>query len=329
MPNIAILNECNLRCPYCFADDMIENQKTDTVHESQIMSVETFVELLSFINRDPVVDRIGIIGGEPTLHPDIKQILIETEAFCRQKNCICTVFTNGILLDNIIPFITRDLFHVLVNLNSPEIMGQKNFEKTINNLDLVYNCFGWKDKVNIGLNIFYEMDDYSFFYDTIKKFGIKTVRTSVVAPTYKDHKKNKEDYYKKMKNKALNVYRNIHESGAVVNLDCNRVPLCYFNAEEIQKLQEYTNNEYKHFFCSPVIDINPKLEAVRCFGVYNPVKIYDFNSIDAIRRYFTIKQDCVYIDKNRVQKCNKCKNFESMACYGGGLSFSNKNEEII
>lgn len=325
MPNIAILNECNLRCPYCFAEDMIENQKVDAIHESQIMSVETFVEVLKFLDRDPVVDRIGIIGGEPTLHPDIKQILNETEAFCLRKNCSSIIFTNGIHLDVIIPFITRDLFHVLVNLNSPAVIGQENFDKIIDNLNLVYNVFGWKDKVSIGLNIYHEMDNYSFFYDTIKKFNLKRVRTSVVAPTYKNHKDDKEAYYKKMKNKALTVYKNIYEAGAIVGLDCNRVPLCYFNAEEAKKLNEYTDNAYRHFFCSPVIDINPKLEAVRCFGVYNPVNIYDFQSLEAIHRYFVIKQDCINIENNRVQRCQKCKNFDSMACYGGCLSFSAKN----
>lgn len=324
MPNIAILNECNLRCPYCFADDMIENQKTDATHESQIMSVDDYIEILKFIGRDNFINRIGIIGGEPTLHPDIKQILNETEGFCMQKRCTSTVFTNGIHLDNIIPFITKDLFSVLVNFNSPAVTGQKNFEKTIENLNLVYNVFGWKEKVTIGLNIFHEMDDYSFFYDTIKKFELKTVRTSIVAPTYKNHKDDKEAYYKKMKNKALSVYRSIYEAGAIPNLDCNRIPLCYFNADEIKKLNEYTNNAYTHFFCQPVIDINPKFEAVRCFGVYNPVKIYDFQSLDAISRFFSMKEDCKNIENNRVQRCKGCKNFDSMACYGGCLSFSCK-----
>lgn len=327
MPNIAILNECNLRCPYCFADDMIENQKENARHESQIMSVETYVEVLKYLDRMPIVDRIGIIGGEPTLHPDIKQILNETESFCMSKNCASVIFTNGIHLDNIIPFITRDLFHVLVNLNSPKVTGQEKFDKTIENLDLVYNVFGWKDKVTIGLNIYYELDDYSFFCDTIKKFGLKIVRTSVVAPTYKNHREDKEAYYKKMKNKALTVYRNIYEAGAIPQLDCNRVPLCYFSAEEVKKLKEYTNGEYNYFYCSPVIDINPKLEAVRCFGVYNPVKIYDFNNLDEISRYFMIKQDCINIENNRVQRCTNCKHFQSMSCYGGCLSFSaNQNK---
>lgn len=324
MPNIAILNECNLRCPYCFADDMIENQKVDVAHESQIMSVDDFIEILQFVDKSPVVDRIGIIGGEPTLHPDIKQILSETEIFCKKRGCTSTIFTNGIHLDNIIPFISKDLFHVLVNLNSPAITGQENYNKIIDNLSLVYNVFGWQDKVSIGLNIFYEMDDYSFFYDVIKKFNVKRVRTSIVAPTYKDHKNDKEAYYKKMKNKALDVYRNIYEAGAIVDLDCNRIPLCYFNPAEVKLLKEYTNNMYTHFFCAPIIDINPKFEAVRCFGVYDPVKIYDFQSLDAIHRYFSIKKDCKIIEDNRVQKCTHCKNFEAMACYGGCLSFASK-----
>ena len=41
MPNIALLNYCNLNCPYCFANDFIE---TD---EQQIMTIENFNKILS------------------------------------------------------------------------------------------------------------------------------------------------------------------------------------------------------------------------------------------------------------------------------------------
>lgn len=324
MPNIAILNECNLRCPYCFADDMIENQKHDAVHQSQIMSVDDFVKVLKFLDGQPI-GRIGIIGGEPTLHPDIKQILNETKAFCLKNRCASTIFTNGIHLDVIIPFISRDLFTLLININSPDVTGKENYEKIIENLHLIYDSFGWEDKASIGLNIYHELDDYSYFYDIIKQFHIKQVRTSIVAPTYKDHQKDKEAYYKKMKNKALKVYQKIYEAGAIVRLDCNRIPLCYFSKEEIEKLNLYTDNKYDYFFCSPTIDITPRLEAVRCFGVYKPVSIFNFESYDALYRYFQVKQDYVQIESNCVQRCKKCKNFDSMSCYGGCLAFATRD----
>jgi DNA repair photolyase len=31
MPNIAIIKTCNLKCPYCFADDMIKENESKEI----------------------------------------------------------------------------------------------------------------------------------------------------------------------------------------------------------------------------------------------------------------------------------------------------------
>jgi uncharacterized radical SAM superfamily Fe-S cluster-containing enzyme len=64
--NIAIVNYCNLKCPYCFAD----NEQENPIY----MSLENYIKTLDFILKNPV-DGIGILGGEPTLHPDFSKII--------------------------------------------------------------------------------------------------------------------------------------------------------------------------------------------------------------------------------------------------------------
>ena len=64
MANIAITNYCNLKCPYCFADDMIHD-------DNKNMSLENYVKILRYLIQYNETD-IGIIGGEPTLHPQFK-----------------------------------------------------------------------------------------------------------------------------------------------------------------------------------------------------------------------------------------------------------------
>ena len=39
MANIALLNRCNLRCPYCFADSYVGSEGDD-------ITIDTFIELL-------------------------------------------------------------------------------------------------------------------------------------------------------------------------------------------------------------------------------------------------------------------------------------------
>ena len=56
---VEITKACNLKCKYCFADDMIQE-------ESTCISIDDYRRVLEFIARTPK-NHIGIIGGiEPT-----------------------------------------------------------------------------------------------------------------------------------------------------------------------------------------------------------------------------------------------------------------------
>lgn len=318
MPNIAIINECNLKCPYCFADEMID------VPKKKYMSIEDFVEILDFIAKNPGDDRrIGIIGGEPTLHPQIGEILTIARDFSMQYNFHVTIFTNGIYLDRIIPFITKDLFNVLVNVNSPEVIGEENYDRIQDNLAYIYEVFDWREKVSIGVNVYQELQDYSFIKNTIRRFGLKSVRFSLVAPTYKDYAQDKEKYYKDTRDLQMKVCRMIHEAGAQVRFDCNRVPDCYYSVKEQQELQSYSAEKTDHFCLGPV-DITIEKQAVRCFGIYNPVDISNFDSMQELRTYILFHDDHILYKENATDRCEKCKKNKKMQCSGGCYVFAKK-----
>ena len=60
MPNIMLTYRCNLHCPYCFANEFVNKEKTD-------ITIRDFLKAVSFITRTE--SYVGIIGGEPTVHP--------------------------------------------------------------------------------------------------------------------------------------------------------------------------------------------------------------------------------------------------------------------
>ena len=70
MANLMITKQCNLKCTYCFANEFVNRQ-------NDMMSYENFLKCLDFLMCD-VNERIGIIGGEPTLHPNLKKMLVIT-----------------------------------------------------------------------------------------------------------------------------------------------------------------------------------------------------------------------------------------------------------
>jgi uncharacterized radical SAM superfamily Fe-S cluster-containing enzyme len=68
LPVVSITNACNLRCPICFTYN-----RNDVVYHMPVVEMEKTVDWI--IESSEQVDLINITGGEPTLHPDILDIL--------------------------------------------------------------------------------------------------------------------------------------------------------------------------------------------------------------------------------------------------------------
>ena len=87
LPVLPITNACNLRCPICFGYNRAD---------PYFMPPEEFAKRLDFLlDATGGVDLINITGGEPTLHPELLQILHLAK---RPGIGRITLNTNGILL---------------------------------------------------------------------------------------------------------------------------------------------------------------------------------------------------------------------------------------
>jgi organic radical activating enzyme len=84
---VFITNACNLKCNGCFARNIINgNNKYISIKEYNKV-IERFL--------DKGGKQINIIGGEPLLHPKLKEIL----KINKDKDIKTTVYTNGYFLD--------------------------------------------------------------------------------------------------------------------------------------------------------------------------------------------------------------------------------------
>ncbi|MBT4165665.1 radical SAM protein [archaeon] len=84
---IFITNACNLRCDGCFARNVMGEEG---IH----MSMEEYKKVLSeFLEKGG--EQINLIGGEPLLHPKLKEIL----DLNKLNNIKTTIYTNGYFLD--------------------------------------------------------------------------------------------------------------------------------------------------------------------------------------------------------------------------------------
>lgn len=185
---IFITNRCNLRCKGCFY-----GHKLDT---SSDMSLELYQNIVR--ENAPFIKKITLLGGEPLLHKQIGEMLIENSKY----NISTTIYTNGRFLDVLkdfpnVPFDLR--IGVLGNISSEKplqkviptdfpvkivVMLRKDNVSDLNDIAKVaenqFNCTGlylssiremditgdfWKDTENTLSNVEYAGIVQKFFYE--------------------------------------------------------------------------------------------------------------------------------------------------------------------
>ena len=60
---------------------------------NKTMSLDNYIKVLKYLTEQNYEQRIGIIGGEPTLHPQFKEILIESNQCAMANNIDFILFT--------------------------------------------------------------------------------------------------------------------------------------------------------------------------------------------------------------------------------------------
>lgn len=84
---IFITNVCNLRCTGCFARKAMGDRKSH-------MPIEEYQKvILNFLKKEG--KQINLLGGEPLLHPNLKEIL----NINRKNKIKTTIYTNGYFLN--------------------------------------------------------------------------------------------------------------------------------------------------------------------------------------------------------------------------------------
>ena len=324
MANIAITTYCNLHCPYCFANKMITTQDIKNI------TLEQFEYILNWIvkNKDkeePI--HLGIIGGEPTLHPQFLDILTILNKYHEQYNIKSILFTNGIYLHDYIGELPDEM-NLLININTPTAMTAQQWKLLNKNINRLISL-GWikneqnQIRVTLGCNLCNEIDDYSFFWNIVDRVLPKQVRMSVTAPIKDEFKKNKDLYYTIMKPKFLTFLNEAKKRNIILNKDCNQIPMCMFSPEELEDVNKYTIfPPHQHSVCGPVVDITPDFQASACFGAYELVDCSQFSTLENLEFYLLNEKIMPKFKKNNTGMCSNCIKHTLYECQGGCLAFA-------
>lgn len=324
MANIVITNRCNLHCPYCFASDTYSGLKDD-------IAFGDFVKALSFLKSDGP-NSIGLIGGEPTLHPNFPALV---ESVIHDEDITsCTIFTNGTSIKQHEKLLVHPKMKLLINWNSPEQIGADTFNEIRDGVDELMFGYHMADRINIGLNLYSSDFDYKYAMDLLRRYDLHRVRISLTVPR-SNH--NMVEFFAARKDDIFGFLQAMRSISVLPYFDCNAIPRCIWSEDEIAWIEEFLEecgNPESNLLsdgtnCAPVIDIMPNLNAARCFGLSDQyqVPIVNFRKLSDLYRHFALVFDAVAPRIPGHDKCTSC--YERMVgkCFSGCLK--SRLEEFI
>ncbi len=312
MPNILLTTTCNRRCPYCFAVDAMaefEKQKID------------FNDLVGYADMIVSSGRLytGVLGGEPTLHPEFADMVLYLVARGIQVN----VFTNGICSDKLMDEIAqrfpgRSNVQFTVNVNFPEIETAENQRRQ----DLFIRRFA--SQVDLGVNIFRPDLDPIMLRDVAERTGLKDSRFRIGLAEPIIGEKNAFlgiDAYKTVAEKLVHLAEAVFPRGIKISFDCG-FPLCSFTDEQLGRLRRCTADT--KFVCSCATDLAPGRKAWSCFPMakFSLVQLEPHADLHELERQFLdrIKQLRSQRQPGVFEACADCAYRRHGACQGGCIA---------
>jgi len=316
MPNVMLTDYCNQNCSYCFAKKMMDEGKGN-------ISTGNFLRAIEFIVKSGE-KKIGLIGGEPTLHPDFLELL----GYVLGKVKTTLLFTNGIIEKDIskkLGDVDGEGFSVLLNLNGKSAYSSRQLELVEHTLQ----CLG--EKVSLGYNIHTTEFDLNFHLEMIMKYGLsKELRVGLASPIAG---KGVKDFFQPSDDTRVGktLIKNaemLEENDVLLALDCGFY-MCMFTAEQLGILTEKTTGFQS--ICNPILDIDLDLNVHRCFPITGVAmkKLVDFKDTESVRNDFLERFEALKILGNE-GRCLTCKYMKRKQCRGWCLGrIINSNEGVL
>ncbi len=113
---LVIPTGCNAKCPFCYNKDKIINCNKQQFLNNFIQSLDYLLKEIG--NKNEV--SVDITGGEPTLDPDfLISVLNKLKEYdIKSKVLRTTITTNGIHLENVIPYLEGVIDYVNISVHS-------------------------------------------------------------------------------------------------------------------------------------------------------------------------------------------------------------------
>lgn len=303
MINIFVTYRCNLACSYCFAKDLLGEYPDD-------LTQERFDTLLEWM-REAALPAAAFIGGEPTLHPRLPDMIRQTS----QAGITTVLFTNGMFPGELARQLTPHVSNFVINYNDPSMYTQGQRERLHANLTHLRDNGA---RLTFSKNFSSQYLNYEYLLEGCGTYGVESVRYDISRPSIgagNDHFTDNDT--RQIISHIVGFVKQCEARGIKTGLDCS-VRLCDLKIED-RKYLERVSMKFSGI-CHPSIDIHPDLSASYCLPIRD-VAVPDvtaFAGQDALMWHFAemvrpIRQANVSTD------CLECKDF-MRRCQGGCMA---------
>ncbi len=313
MANVLLTTRCNLKCPYCFAQEKLGDGQKLTISLSDIEKVIGFLKR----SNHPY---FRAMGGEPTLHPDFTRIM----QMALENDMHFDLLSNATWPDHfneIFQRVSPRRMDFLLNIDHPSRYAFQTWERIERNLAAISE----PGNVTLSFNIFERVPDYEYLIELTRKYSINKMRMSLSLPvvgannaclTLEDHKT--------MAPAVIEIVRRAEDVGVQVRMD-NAIPLCMFNNEQAgELLLKGVIDLQRNLRCGPVIDIGPDLRVWCCFclsSMWNR-HLDEFQNLEEIYTFYRSAMGLYQSRLYPLAECESCHHRELWNCQGGCLAYT-------
>lgn len=318
---ITVTRNCNLRCKFCYA-------KETGYIEQELIAFNDIKKIVDFCN-EAKVNFIVLTGGEPTLHPDVMNIIKYINN--SEHKMMATIATNGIKLSDYNfckEMIDNGIGYVDISLKGrnekacTEITGKDCFSKqmeaihNLSQLPVEFTCSMVLSHENIdtfcdGIEVAYENGARQFSFT----FALDNKESKI-----------KDIEYLKQNNPFMLIEAFVSQIDRLNEVTRGEwwveytFPLCIYTKAQM-KLLEGRLASPCHIFKRNGITLDSKMNLLPC-GMHIDKKMgqfgKDFTSYEEFESYTeckTYKSTLDSLSKIPAKECNTCKYYEG--CYGG------------
>lgn len=315
MGNILITDYCNRACKYCFAQNKItQDGKGGHTFVERSISPENLEKALDFLRRSSA-SRVGLLGGEPTLHPGFPDVIDAVLA----AGFRIKLFSNGLMppaaLDRLVRAKPGEIL-TIVNVNHPDETSASEQTRTAATLEAL------GERAALGFNIHRPDFDGEFLIDLTDRYGLDPhIRLGLAQPILggRNVYVRREDY-REVGRRLIRLAEMTGRHGFFLGLDCG-FTLCMFDRSDIGPM--IYNGVTFRMLCNPIIDINVDLSVWCCFplSMWETTHLDQFENRNQAVQYYDKKLK-PFRDVGSTAECMDCRHKAAGNCRGGCVAHS-------